>query len=71
MEKEGQAPFARDQLRRNPGVDLKVVREAQRQIKELEDLGIESKPIGRIIHPFEAQPSTQPLQRSTGRPASQ
>ncbi len=60
MVKSNQSPFTEDQLAKNPSVDPKVVNEAYRIRKELEDLGVWEESGIRVRNPFEIKPDPIP-----------
>ena len=67
MESDNRFLLAKDQIAKNPAVDPKVVKEAERARKELEALGVWEESGSRVRNPFEVKPDL----RSHGQEISQ
>ena len=60
-----------DQLAKNPAVNLKLVHEAYRVRKELDDLGVWEDSGSRVRSPFEMRPDLEPHGRKMEQLISQ
>lgn len=60
MEGDNRFLLTEDQITRNPAVDPKVVKEAERARRELETLGIWEEKGSRVRNPFEVKPDLRP-----------
>ena len=56
MDSSTQDLFTEDQIANNPSVDLKVVNEAERARRELENLGVWKETGSRVRNPFGTKP---------------
>ena len=56
METGNRLMFPEDRIAKNPSVDLKLVKEAERARKELESLGVWEKTGSRVRNPSEIKP---------------
>ena len=59
--------FTKDQITKNPAINIELVTEAERARKELETLGIWKKEASPVRNPFEVKPNP----RSHGQKISQ
>ncbi len=60
MESDTRFLLTGDQIAKNPAVDAKVVKEAERARKELEALGVWEESGSRVRNPFEVKPDLRP-----------
>ena len=56
MAKSGRPTPIEDQVAKNPSVDPKIVKEALRMRKELENMGVWEESTSRVRNPFEINP---------------
>ena len=60
MQSNSRFMLTEEQIAKNPAVDPKVVKEAERARKELETLGVWEEGRSRVRNPFEIKPDTGP-----------
>ena len=60
MQSASRFMLTEEQIAKNPAVDPKVVKEAERARKELETLGVWEENGSRVRNPFEIKPDMRP-----------